>query len=506
MKKNIKCKKQSKGILTYPVMLFLITILFLYSGGLSFVKAQTINSWSDSTYMVDQLKEDFTILRNALEEGHSGLYRYTSKDEFDKLFEKMNQSLTEPMTEIEFYVKLYPLITKIRCGHTRIGLSRPTTTTINKSPITIPFSFEFIGNKTYLLRNYSELENLAMGGEVISINGKSIASILREMLSYISSDAHILSYKYQYIKRLNHFSRIYAWLYGQSDSFSIVYKSPSSNKEETLEVKGLDRETMMSIAEERYPEVYVESPPIEIRYENNIPVLDIDTFEPGVYEEPNLSFGNQIAAAFKHFRENGDKNLIIDLRNNDGGEGDYGRVLATYLFDGPFNYYKSLEFKSKEYSFFENTNSSQELWDELAKEGELNSRGWYDYTIDPGLGIQKNNDLFFKGNVYILFNGNSFSTTGEFISAIHFNKRAKFVGTEECGGGYYGNQSGFLPVVSFPNTKIRMSLPLIRYNMAVDNYPKERGLIPDYLISPDIMDLVNGIDTEMEYLIKLIDD
>ena len=40
--------------------------------------------------------------------------------------------------------------------------------------------------------------------------------------------------------------------------------------------------------------------------------------------------------------------------------------------------------------------------------------------------------------------------------------------------------------------------------MAVKNYPKDRGIIPDYPFSPDIKDIVNGKDSEMEYLIKLI--
>ena len=507
MRNNIKADQFSKdnmrGILNKLRLVTLIIILFFWSGNLNSVKVKNINSGTDSLYTVNQLKEDFAILRNALEEGHAGLYRDTPKAELDKIFERIYQSLNVPMTEIDFFVKLYPLISNIHCGHTRIGLSRSTTRLINTSPITIPFSFEFIDGKIYLLQDYSEIENLEMGGEVISINDNPIDCIIMKMLPLTSSDAHIQTYKYYYLKSLNNFSRLYASLYGQSSSFSIKYKSPLTIKEEILEVKGISIETLMKIGEERYPGSFSDSPPISLRYENDIPILEIRTFEIPAYEESNISIAAFFEEAFKEFRKKGSRNLIIDLRDNDGGEGDYGRILATYLFDRPFFYYKSLEFKDTSYDFIKYTNASAKDWQSIVLESKKNSNGWYEYTAEPGLGLQQNNGLYFKGNVYILISGKSFSTTGEVTSIIYFNKKAKFVG-EECGAGYYGNQSGFIPVLTLPNTKLRVSVPLIKFTMAVEDYPKDRGILPDYPILPNIKDLVNGKDTEMEYLIKLI--
>ena len=503
IKSNQLCNINIKEILTNPGLLTLIIFLFICITSFNSARGKNILGETDSLYTVNQLREDFVIMQNTLQEGHAGLYRYTAKEELDKMFEKTYQSLNEPMTEIDFFVKLYPLISNIHCGHTRIGLSRSTTRLINTSPITIPFSFEFIAGKTYLLQNYSEIENLAMGGEVVSINGNPIDSIIIKMLPLTSSDAHIQVYKYHYLESLNNFSRLYTSLYGQSLSFAIKYKSPLTKMEETLEVKGISMETMMNIGEERYPWLFSDSPPISKRYENDIPILEIRTFEIPAYEDSNISIEEFLKETFKELRATGDKNLIIDLRNNDGGEGEYGRILATYLFDKPFYYYKTLEFKDTSYDFFNYTNASAEDWQSIVKDSKKNSNDWYEYTAEPGLGLQQNNDLYFKGNVYILISGKCFSTTGEVTSIIHFNKRAKFVG-EECGAGYYGNQSGFIPVLTLPNTNLRVSVPLIKYTMAVDNYPKDRGIFPDYPILPDIMDLVNGKDTQMEYLMKLI--
>ncbi|WP_161888531.1 hypothetical protein [Pontibacter russatus] len=68
----------------------------------------------------EQLREDFSLFRRALEEAHPGLYRYTPKEVFDAEFDSTFAALNKPMTEQEFYASLKPLVTFIRCGHTKL--------------------------------------------------------------------------------------------------------------------------------------------------------------------------------------------------------------------------------------------------------------------------------------------------------------------------------------------------------------------------------------------------
>jgi len=49
-----------------------------------------------------QLQEDFRIMRSALEEGHSGIYRYTKKDELDKIFDAAQRKLDRRWTHSSF--------------------------------------------------------------------------------------------------------------------------------------------------------------------------------------------------------------------------------------------------------------------------------------------------------------------------------------------------------------------------------------------------------------------
>ncbi|MCI0470765.1 MAG: hypothetical protein L0Y73_03810, partial [Candidatus Aminicenantes bacterium] len=48
------------------------------------------------TYTAEQLREDFQLLRTALEEAHGGLYFYTSKEEMDRCLDAIKEKLTRP--------------------------------------------------------------------------------------------------------------------------------------------------------------------------------------------------------------------------------------------------------------------------------------------------------------------------------------------------------------------------------------------------------------------------
>lgn len=76
---------------------------------------------------------------------------------------------------------------------------------------------------------------------------------------------------------------------------------------------------------------------------------------------------------------------------------------------------------------------------------------------------------------------------------------------EECGSGYYGNTSGFMVMATLPNTRIQIRIPLILYTMAVDGYPKDRGIVLDIPVSPTIEDLLAGRDPVMERVLLFLE-
>ncbi|HKQ74351.1 MAG TPA: peptidase S41, partial [Blastocatellia bacterium] len=80
---------------------------------------------------------------------------------------------------------------------------------------------------------------------------------------------------------------------------------------------------------------------------------------------------------------------------------------------------------------------------------------------------------------------------------------ATFIG-EETGGGYYGNNSGLQPTLTLPNSKVRVALPMHEYWNAVPGYDgKRRGTRPDYQVETKSVNLLRGVDEQLELALKL---
>jgi C-terminal processing protease CtpA/Prc len=204
--------------------------------------------------------------------------------------------------------------------------------------------------------------------------------------------------------------------------------------------------------------------------------------------------------AFKEMHARNSTSLILDVRDNGGGEDALGKQLLSFLLDQPFQYYDDLIFNAREFSFFRYVKGAKPIPE---NEVEKRADGKYHYIVHPNSGIQRPAQPHFAGQVVVLMNGGSFSTTCEFLSNLHYRKRATFVG-EEAGGGYYGNTSGDGAAVVLPNSKVVVWVPLMTYYLAVKGAKANRSILPDYEVKPGIGDLLSGRDVVMAKAMELV--
>jgi len=496
-------KENMKKSHTFFIGLFVLIVMSRATGGHGSFQFEKEPFDPSRVFSVEQLQDDCRLLRTALEEAHGGLYYYSSKDEMDSLFDSIFGRLDSPMSEAEFYRLLTLMVAGINDGHTGVLYSREFDEYLSAEPILMPFSLRFIEGRTYIYRNYCQDKDFIVGGEILSINEQPISEILERMLEYIPSDGHIRSSKYFRLQNPVNFGRMYFLLYGKTTSFKLGYKSPLDSTDKGILVAGLDVDEMKRIIEERYPAAEKTHPPIELGYKGNVAVLTIRTFADGPYRLAGLSFPAFLKRTMEELSEKEIEHLIIDLRDNGGGADMNGKLLFSYLIDRPYMYYKYLEVSRNELSFLEHSDSP-DLNRMLKSRTEKNERGKHNLLLHPNLGEQKPMQPIFDGQVYVLINGGSFSASGETTSLMHFYKRAVFIG-EECGAGYYGNTSGIMPTLTLPQTRIRIRIPMVRYVMDVSGYDHpDRGIIPDFPFSRKIGDLLNGSDTELEFVLDLI--
>ena len=125
------------------------------------------------------------------------------------------------------------------------------------------------------------------------------------------------------------------------------------------------------------------------------------------------SFIPLLIAHFADMKNKKIRNLIIDVRNNEGGEEDWGGYLYSYLADKKFIYYKKLTLTKKgDYGFEKYAEMPPQL-DYIHKFIE-EKNGEILFTKQKYLHEQEPQENRFTGKVYILVNGISFSVTTEF--------------------------------------------------------------------------------------------
>ncbi len=437
--------------------LFKIVLLFSLLSNLAF--GQTSQSIG--------FRNDLIVLKKSLEENFPSLYRFKSFASINKLFHDCIQEIDNTTSERDFYKTLKLILSQIEDGHLSCSAPDSLKHQIEEREKYFPLSLIFTENKAYV--DCSNLKDFPAGTEITEINGVSIPAIKKQLFKYIVSDGKIETKKYWI---LNHsFWLYFSLVYGQYTKYNFTYKS--SNRQ--LLKATVNPELKKDIQCKRLIDE-VDEKLVDLKFLNQqIALLTIRTFDNDDLQGSKIIFAGFLDSAFNEIKTKKITSLIIDLRGNGGGRDAYGSLLFSYLTDTTFRYYQKLETSSK-------------ILDEKEH---------------PNLSVQQPNKNYFKGNVYLLINGLSFSATSEFCTVVKNNKRAIFIG-EETGGTYCGNTSGKFIQIVLPYSHFSIFTPTIKYTMfTTDKKNTDRGIIPDYIIKPTVEDLINKKDVQLYKAIGL---
>ena len=449
-----------------------------------------------ATLSVEDLRADLDVLWAVLEEGHGGFERYTPAAALRRKFDAVRDGLTGPMTCFDLFARLSPLVAAIKDGHTRMSLPPEASAYLGAKPGLVPFGLRILGERAYILRDLTADRTIGEGAELLAIDGRPFRTVLAALLPLVPADAGIRTAKLRRLEPPASFSRLYGLLFGWRESFRLKVLPFSGGPARDITVPGLTAADLARRRRERYPEADAVRPVYELSFAGPVGVLTIRQFgdDPGKDRPRYREF---LEGAFRTLRDRATASLVIDLRGNGGGRDEYAKLLFAHVMDRPFLYYAGLETKKDDYDLFRYTTETAAGREELKKPLRKNERGWFDVLGHPNRGLQAPAEPGFRGRVAILIDGGSFSATGETTSAFHYYKKAVFFG-EECGAGYYGNTSGFMVTATLPRSLIQVRVPLVLYTMAVDGYPKDRGIVPEFPVSPTIGDILAGRDPVME--------
>lgn len=459
----------------------------------------------------EQVFEDYKIIKNVLTKGYPSLYEYTSQSEWDSLFSNFEKyQLKTIKSGNDLYKALLELTNYTHDGHL-IVMHPP----LDSVPKLFPLLLKIVDTKFY---TDTDDFGIPIGSEIISIDSISGEELRRDFLKYAASDGFNTSKKDRQIER--EFGILHFYEFGPKSTYQVVYKT-SSNEVITKNIQSQSFESIGGrfVNRNSYFSTYHNAtnkpefvkntigknkPFVYFIDTLNTAVLTMNSFQLNVGE-----FQTELKAIFKSINRRKVENLIIDIRQNEGGYPLNNIKAFSYIAHQPFKQRKSSSVVTSslpEMSHSQNLVNGYtfETFFEKYYQNALKKEKEWISANDENQPLMIPDKKGFKGKAYVLIGGKTFSAGSSF--ALYCKNQGITLIGEETGGGYYTQTGGYPIIYTLPNSKIKILISFVKISRYAkdETVKKGNGIRPDIEISLTVKDLIEGKDSELDYVTKRI--
>ncbi|MGB6340456.1 MAG: hypothetical protein WBF32_11850 [Candidatus Aminicenantaceae bacterium] len=392
-------------VLKLSLILILVTLFQVAASG---VKSLTTEQWL----------KDLEFVVSKLESNHPNLYYKINKTKFDSVVEESRNEIARSKSDIECYFAIKKIIAVIEDGHT--GLLEDGI--FNLLDLRFPFRVDEFTDGVYITI-ISKDHEMFLGSRVLAINGKPIENILTTIEKVVSND--------------NEFGRKYWALNGISFA-RILYGLKVIDNKEHIELELITRKgkhtklILPSILDDTNIE-YGWSNRLNIGPTKGEYISPFDKFD----DKPPLYFKNQgNKIKFYWFEHLVDERAIYFQFNQ--------------VMNQPNNKETFAQFSQRLWNYIDqNANDINKLIIDLRQ-----NNGGNGLMILPFLNqIIKRDYINKEGSLYVLSGKRTHSAASIFMNELAVHTPAIFVGEPDaCGADLFSNNSlaGNLPNSGFP--------------------------------------------------------
>lgn len=440
----------------------------------------SLNSYSQENLSKESAVKDIDFFFNQAEQIHPDLYFEISKQDLNEHIQLLKNTIKDSISISEFSRKMRVLVNKIGDGHTNTNIifSKEQRDKIQNEKILLPFKLSIHSEKFFVKE--TKTESLLEGDEILSINGIAVKELLT-LKKYTSVD--IDSHREKQLEKYFNYFLFTEYGFTKKINLSILRNGEILSKEVNL----LERPENNKKPKYSFNEI-----------NDTTDLLQINTFS-GLKKKDYKQFLN---SAFDRIKDKGTNLLIIDLRNNGGGNSKFGAILLQYINVTKYRFNQKKQIKTSKpeksyirknhikwymypFAFFSKTKRALLF----KKNGSLTDLNLQDENL-------KTINHPYKGKVCVLSSNGTYSAAASFAVAFRYAERGLIVG-DTIGQPY----SGFIdkiPVV-LPNSHITGGVSFKRYEFIEANEENKNQGIP-----ADIYIDVDGFDTEKELYQKVI--
>ncbi len=444
-----------------------------------------VSAFSQSKIQPHLLREDFEKFREKTIKHNPGLYKFISQSELHRMWDSIELTITQPLSDREFSHKIIEAIIPVQERHLSSVFHKKSKYYKNLKAgdyLLFPFAIKFTpdDDKAVILRNVSNDSTIQHKSKLISINGRKAEQIKHQLLDKAIADNEVENWKYFELN--GRFPLWYNQFIDTSKHFKMVYETKDGQRK-TSTVKGLKRGKLSDTLTKLNKKIYnIEKsfPAIYDRYYDTIDAayLRIKTFNRKKIRKGDSRYNRDVRAFFEKAGYEDYRNVIIDLRGNSGGS-------ITYLL--------------RLLSYFQNNTDKIEVFDRTW----YRTFGYRKPKSKPAKSLKRKKPGF-NGNVYILIDGGSYSASVTLTSLAKEYANVTIVGTES-GGRYDGTTAGSFYRIKLKNSGLVVRCPHVLFDYYVTFQETPGSIVPDHIVYPEIDDYFSiQSDAQLNYVLNLI--
>jgi hypothetical protein len=345
-------------------------------------------------------KEQIILLRQRLLGIHPALHLEAHDyQNLQLLFQGLLKQIDAPIDPINLWLKLAEVFAFFQDGHTTIILTRSS---FEKIPQKLFFPFKLLpcNGDFHLLQEGEAPDSVKLGGKVLKINGVDVQLLINNTLHYISGESN-------YHKR-NMINQIFG-LY-----LNNYFHNPQSYFIEILDRENSKVFEYQSISSTKYwKQILKQTKKEAIKYDlvpnENYALLEINNFAP----ENEDSFLETIDDFFESFSLSRKKSLVVDIRNNAGGDSALADIILEHLIPDDFLTYQTIVMRNTQ-----NTKEESEEFVQMTNIKHATDGHRYLSTLE---------------NILILASENTFSSAVGFLATLIAHRKITVVGRKTGG-------------------------------------------------------------------------
>lgn len=427
----------------------------------------------------EQIRADFEFMYEGLQSANFDLYAFTERSEFETRYREFSEGFDQPITRFDAEMAFQKFAALAHQAHTRVESDfSGFFAHLAEGGTAFPLDVAVEEGQLLVTGNSSGVIEIVPGDRVAAIGGEQVSDLLPRLTAHLSAESPEFAYVL-----LESYMPLVIWLeLGPAAVSSVTidhangtrgvyYLSAASDEEQdsgdteqTYSLEGRDARMLTETV------AYLRPGP----FSNTEP--DANSLDTTKY----LEF---IDTAFEDFIQNQAEHLILDLRDNPGGDNSFSDPVIAWFADRPFRFSSNFKVRVSPQTTAANqarldshpdgSNSVSRLYAELfasAKDGQT--------VVFPIPEVKPRSDNRFDGEVYVLVNRCSFSNAVTAAALIQDYEFGVIMGEQTVDmATTYGAMERF----NLPNTGIVVTYPkalIVRPNGKESAHP----LSPDILL------------------------